>query len=316
MTVIEAVIQGIIQGVTEFLPVSGSGHLSIRQHFLGIQLPGDLFSGMLHLGTLIAVLILYRKTVWTLTKEVFKTINDIVHRRFRWQEMHESRRLLMMLLTGLAPLFLLLLPIPGTGIKMKDLSGVLAADHDVLVEGFAILATSTMLFLGIHSNRRMMRDKIVLDKTGMLTTTTGRKRLNVLDASLIGLSQFFAAMFPGLSRSGSALATGLTRGINKKTALDYSLVLGIPAILATVLASLKDVGSVQISALGIPQLVIGAAVSCVAGILGIKLLRWLVVSDKLGILAWYTLILGVLVLILGIVEKITKVGIFTGMPLA
>lgn len=316
MTIIDAIIQGIIQGVTEFLPVSSSGHLSISQHFFGIQLPGILFDIMLHLGTLIAVLALYRKTVWMLIKEFFKLIGDVVRGRFRWKEMDENRRLLMMLILGLVPLFLLFLPIPGTGMKVKDFSELLATDSDVLAEGFALIATSVLLFAGIHFNHKMTREKIVLDKKGMLTTTNGRRRLNILDALLIGIAQLLAAVFPGLSRSGSTMSVGLMRGISKKAALDYSFVLGIPAILAAVVVSLKDAGSEQVAAVGIPVLAIGAVVSCAVGFAAIKLLRWILAADKLNIFAWYTLAAGVLVVVLGIVEKITSVGIFTGTPLA
>ena len=114
MTIFDAALQGIIQGATEFLPVSSSGHLSISQHMFGIELPGILFDIMLHLGTLLAVVFVYRQLVWRLIKEFGSLCNDVIHQKFKWSEMNRDRRLLMMLIIGLLPLFLLpdLLPQP------------------------------------------------------------------------------------------------------------------------------------------------------------------------------------------------------------
>lgn len=115
MSIWEAIIQGIVQGATEFLPVSSSGHLALSQHILGVQLDSLLFDILLHLGTLIAVFAVYYKLIWRLIKAFFSLIADLVHGRFKWKEMDHDRRLLMMLIIGLLPLFLLFLPVPGTG---------------------------------------------------------------------------------------------------------------------------------------------------------------------------------------------------------
>ena len=154
MTILDAIIQGVIQGATEFLPVSSSGHLSISQHIFGIELPGILFDVMLHLGTLIAVVFVYRKLIWRLIREFFSLLGDLFRGRFRWSEMNADRRLIFMLIIGLLPLFLLFLPIPGTDMKLKDLSEQLASDSGIIVEGVALLMTSLLLFLGIWANKR------------------------------------------------------------------------------------------------------------------------------------------------------------------
>lgn len=314
MSIFDAIIQGIIQGATEFLPVSSSGHLSISQHIFGIELPGILFDIMLHLGTLIAVIFVYRNLVWRLIKEFFSLCRDLIHRKFKWSEMSHDRRLLMMLVIGLLPLFLLFLPIPGTGMKVKDFSEMLASDKGMVAEGLALLATSALLFLGIAANKRMKQEKTVVNREGKRVPAQGRKKIHTIDAILIGITQCLAAIFPGLSRSGSTLSVGLLRGINQQTALDYSFVLGIPSIAAAALVSLKDLGS-EGAAIGAAPLIIGMLTAMVVGFLAIKLLKWIVTTNKLEIFAYYTLIVGGVVTILGIIEHIMHQNLFTGNPL-
>lgn len=313
MTIFDAALQGIIQGATEFLPVSSSGHLSISQHMFGIELPGILFDIMLHLGTLLAVIFVYRQLVWRLIKEFGFLCADVVHGKFKWSGMNRDRRLLMMLIIGLLPLFLLFLPIPGTGMKVKDFSEMLASDSSILMEGLSLLLTSFLLFLGIHANKQN-RQKKVKNREGELVPFKGRKKLHTADALVIGFTQCMAAVFPGLSRSGSTLSVGLLRGVSQQTALDYSFVLGIPSIAAAALVSLKDVGSAGES-IGAAPLIVGMVVSAVVGFLAIKLLRWIVTTNKMEIFAYYTLIAGGIVTVLGIIEHIMGKNLFTGNPL-
>ena len=135
-----------------------------------------------------------------------------------------------------------------------------------------------------------------------------------MDAICIGVTQCLAAVFPGLSRSGSTLSVGLLRGINQQTALDYSFVLGIPSIAAAALVSLLDMGD-QAGAVGAGPLIAGIVTSAVVGFLAIKLLKWIVTTNKLRIFAFYTLFAGGIVTILGIVEHIVGKNLFTGLPL-
>lgn len=313
MTVFEAIIQGIIQGATEFLPVSSSGHLSISKHLFGIELPGILFDIMLHLGTLVAVVFVYRKLIWRLLKEFGSLCVDVVHGKFKWSEMNHDRRLIFMLIIGLLPLFLLFAPIPGTGMQLKDLSDQLGSDSSMLGEGLALLATSALLFLGIRADR-LTHKKTIQDRQGRRVQNPGRKKLHTVDAIVIGLTQCVAAVFPGLSRSGSTLSVGLLRGINQQTALDYSFVLGIPAIAAAAVVSLKDLGS-DGAAIGVAPLIAGVITAAIVGFLAIKLLKWIVTTNKLTIFAYYTLIAGTLVTVLGIIEHILNKNLFTGAPL-
>lgn len=312
MSIFEAIIQGIIQGITEFLPISSSGHLSISKHIFNIRMPGILFDIMLHLGTLVAVVFVYRHTIGNLIVEFFKLIGDLIHRRFKWGEMNDSRRLLIMLVIGLLPLFCLFLPIPGTEMKIKDLSELFATDNDIAVEGAALLVTALLLFLGIRASKRPNhRSRKRIGAHARREAVDERTAITLKDAIIIGVTQFFAAVFPGISRSGSTLSAGLMSGLKKQTALDYSFVLGIPAILAAAVVSVTDVASGDVEQIGgMHILIIGIVVSAVVGFFAIKLLRWLVKSDRLQIFAYYTLIVGAIVLIVGVAEHILGKNLF------
>ncbi|MCI9552056.1 MAG: undecaprenyl-diphosphate phosphatase [Acutalibacter sp.] len=313
MTIFDAILQGVIQGATEFLPVSSSGHLSISQHMFGIELPGILFDVMLHLGTLIAVVFVYRQLIWRLIKEFCLLVADLVRGRFQWSEMNEDRRLIFTLIIGLLPLFLLFAPIPGTDLKVKDFSELLAADSSIIAEGLALLATSVLLLLGVFANKQNSAGRHAAGRARG-KGAGGRKSLSVPDAIIVGLTQCLAAVFPGLSRSGSTMSVGLLRGVNQQTALDYSFVLGIPAIAAAALVSLKDVGAAG-EHIGAVPLLVGVVTAAVVGFLAIKLLKWIVTTNKLYIFAIYTFLAGAAVTVIGFIEQSTGTNLFTGKPL-
>ena len=128
MNLLDAIFQGILQGLTEFLPVSSSGHLAIYQHITGITENNLAFSVMLHIGTLAAVVTVYIKLIIKLFASVVSIIKKIFKRQFKWSEMTAEENLAMMIFVGLLPLFLLFLPIPGTGLKLKDLADKFTQD--------------------------------------------------------------------------------------------------------------------------------------------------------------------------------------------
>lgn len=308
MTIIEAIIQGIVQGATEFLPVSSSGHLSLAQHVMGVELDSLLFDIVLHVGTLIAVMAVYRKLIGRLIVEAFTMIGDIFKKRFSFKNMSEDRRLLLMLVVGLIPLVLLFLPVPGTDMKVKDLSDMWATDSNILVESFAFLGTSTLLFLSIFFGKK--NNKNENKKGSHFEMRRGRKQIYFFDAVVIGIAQFLAAVFPGLSRSGSTMSAGVIKGVDKSKALDYSFVLGIPAILAAAVLSLGDIASSGES-LSPEVLIAGLVASAVVGFLAIILLKWIVATDKMIIFAVYTLILGIVCIVISVIEMRSGMNIFS-----
>ena len=317
MSILDAIIQGIVQGLTEFLPVSSSGHLAITQHILGTSGDGNLFFNvMLHVGTLVAVIAFYYKLIWSLIKEFFSMIKDIFTGKFKWSKMNYERNLIMMLIIGLLPLFLLFVPIPGTDMKIKDLAEVLSASPILLVTAISLLVTSALLTIGIICNRRNSTKGGKHLKGAGKTGSNGRESYTILDAVCVGLMQVAAAVFPGLSRSGSTLAVGEMRGINKQKALDYTFILGVPSIVAAaLLEGIDAIKSPEGINVEVGVIIAGVIASAVVGYLAIVIFKWFLKSDKMSIFVIYTAIVGVAFIVISIIEMNTGVNLFTGAPL-
>lgn len=316
MNILDAVIQGIVQGLTEFLPVSSSGHLLISQHILGVRENNLFFNIMLHIGTLVAVLAVYWKKIFSLIQAFFRIISKTIKGQFKLKHMDADEQMVITLMIGLVPLFLFFIPIPGTGMNIKDIAGDLSSEKNIIIVGIALIVTSFMLFKGTRIKKYVTFSCInqeCLNNNGVLE---GKERISSLDALWIGITQFIAAIFPGVSRSGSTLSVGLMRGISKKTALDYSFILGIPAIVAAALVETKDaIEQNVISTMDITPVIIGMVVSAVVGFLSIKLFKWLLSTDKMIVFIIYTLVVGILAVGIGVIEEFKGVNIFTGLSI-
>lgn len=315
MNIFEAIVLGAVQGLTEFLPVSSSGHLAIFQHFFGLNDNNLFFNVMLHVGTLTAVCAVYWRLFLRLIKSFFMILKKVFTRKFKWSEMDADENLVMMLIIGLLPLFLLFLPIGG-GMKIKDLADIWNSDGYLIITAISLLVTSFLLIVGINANRKTT---ILYKSHGKLRADgAGRRKLNPVDAIFIGLFQAVAAIFPGVSRSGSTLTAGELRKINKQRALDYSFVLGTPAIIAAALLEGKDAlfpsdgSAVAIEFL--PTL-IGIITSAIVGFLAIRLFKWLLSTNRMYYFVLYTAGAGIICLIISIIELISGVNLFTQQPL-
>ena len=307
MTVIDAIIQGVVQGLTEFLPVSSSGHLNITQHILGVTEDNLFFNVMLHIGTLVAVCAFYYKLIWRLIKAFGLLIADIFRGRFKWKSMDEDRRMLIMLVIGLLPLFLLFLPVPGTGMKLKDYVESFNTDKYFIIVGICLLITSLLLLLGNMCSQGYIASKRH-EKYPL-----GRKSMTVGDAIVVGLVQCCATL-PGLSRSGSTLAAGQMRGVNKQKALDFTFILAIPSIIAAAVLEFKDVMDTPegLSNIDWVPVIVGMAVAAFVGYFSIVLFKWLLKTDKMIVFILYTAIVGAAVVTISIIEMNTGVNLFTG----
>ena len=306
--IIQNVILGIIQGLTEFLPVSSSGHLNIAEHLMGMSDGGVFLDVMLHIGTLAAVLVFYHKLIWRLIKAFFLLIKDIFTGKFKWSKMDGDRNLIFMLIIGLIPLFLLFVPIPeiAPGVeKVKDLADLFKESRFFIVTGFALLVTSLLLFIGIKCNKRQTGKHFQKDAESNYDGN-GRTRYGVLDAITVGIGQLFAALFPGLSRSGTTLAVGEMRGINKQAALDYTFILGIPSIIAAAVLEVKDVPKSALNTESIIAVLCGVVAAAVVGYFAIKLFKWLLKTDRMIIFVIYTAIVGLMVVGVSVYELLTN----------
>lgn len=281
MSGLQALLQGALQGLTEFLPISSSGHLSIFQYFTGLSgESGLLFTVLLHLGTLIAVFIAFWKTILELVVEFFHMLGEIFTGRFRLSQANPSQRMILLLIVSLLPLCFFIL--------FKDFYASLSSDNDITVEGLCLIVTGILLTLADRSRK------------GRKTAREMRFR----DALVIGVAQGIAPL-PGVSRSGSTVAAGMLMGLDRQYAVTFSFIMGIPAVLgANVLELGEALGSGSFELPLVPVL-IGVAAAVVFGIIAIKMVQWVVRTDKFKYFAWYTLTLGSVVTVFGIVELLS-----------
>lgn len=280
MSVIKAIILGIVQGVTEFLPISSSGHLSLFQHFLGVSGEGSLlFSVLLHLGTLIAVFIVFHKTIFELVVEAVALVKDIFTGKFKYKQLKGKKKMLVMFFFSCLPLLLLLIPV-GNDMKLMDWLGGLSEDDSILVEGFCFLITGALLLTSTYISKKK----------------TLNREVNTTDAFAVGLAQVFAAGFPGISRSGSTISTGMICGVSKEYMVEYSFILGIPAIVVANVVEFKD--AIEAGAqLELLPTIVGIIVAAVVGVACIKLLQWILKKDMWKYFGYYCLVIGVFTVI-------------------
>ncbi|MCL1882104.1 MAG: undecaprenyl-diphosphate phosphatase [Oscillospiraceae bacterium] len=288
MEYITILIQAIVQGLTEFIPVSSSGHLSVAQHFMSIEDHGLTISIVLHAGTLVSIFIAFRQAVYGIIREFFLSIVDIFTLKFSWSDMNDDRRMLFMVIIGTACL------IPASFFSSFFTAPI--GDGDIIFEGVAFTFTAMLLFLAD-------------------TCVKGIKQgsdMRVKDALLVGFFQV-VALFPGISRSGSTISVGLFRGLSRKTAVTFSFLLGIPAIAGGTL--LEGIELAQAYRDGVSDslnwgaLTLGFFVAMIVGLMAIKLVKYVVKKEKFKIFAIYVMTLGILCVIWGVFENITGITV-------
>ena len=309
MNIWEAIIQGIIQGLTEFLPVSSSGHLSLAQHVLPSTSSGtsdvgnQALSLFLHFGTLLAVFIVYREIIWKMILEFFGMCREIFTGKFVWKldQMNKERRMVIFVVVASAFAILLFLPVLGwmgleTGgepvKKFADLAEYFSNDNSIMAEGIFFTITGILILLATVFECRIGHSP--KNKDGVIT---------MRNACAMGIGQCIAAM-PGISRSGTTTTMGMLTGAEKNTALEFSFIMGIPAVLAANLLEVKDTDWSAVSGSTIAAIIVGVIVSAVVGVLAIKFLKWIVANDKFHYFGYYCLILGIVVIIVASVESI------------
>jgi undecaprenyl-diphosphatase len=258
MGVFEALILGAVQGITEFLPISSSGHLVLLQRLFGIKEPVLLFDTMVHGGTLLAVFIVLRED-----------IGNILRRP--WQP-----------LTG----FLVIATLPAVAAALVFKDPIENAFASAAALGFAFLITAAALAVSEILSQPPGRSGGPPLKSGDMTW---------LDALIIGCLQGIA-IIPGVSRSGLTLSGALSRGLERDFAARFSFLLSIPAILGALVFQLKDLGEGS-GGPGTLPLLAGTAAAAAVGFFSVKFMLKLVRERSLWGFAVYTALLGILILI-------------------
>lgn len=273
MSIWNAVILGLVQGLTEFLPVSSSGHLSILNNLFSMTMTDDghlFFDVLLHLGTLASICIVYWKDIRQMFFEVigFVNLGPLAGQR---QERYPAARMFFMIVMATIPMFLIL--------PVKDMIETLYYNNIFI--GVALVLTGCMLYVS---------DKM----------KEGRKSeggITVLDAIIIGLCQCVAVV-PGLSRSGTTITAGIATGLRRDFAVKFAFLMSLPAVLGANILSLVDAAKEGINWACVPAYLVGMVVATVSGIAAISLLKYIAQKGKFGGFAYYCWVMGVLSIIL------------------
>ena len=264
MSILSSMILGLVQGVSEFLPISSSGHLSLFQHFFNLATSdGSLFFDvLLHLGTLIAIFVYYWKDIVKLVKSLIHLIQCLFSKKERQKvkRLAPAERMVLMIIVATLPLFVIL--------PIKDL--VEGLYGNTIFVGCALLATGVILFL----SDRMARGK------------KGPKSATLLDALLVGVGQAVAVV-PGLSRSGTTISAGMLRGFSRRFAVRFSFLMSIPAVLGANILTIGDAVQQGIDTSMLPAYIVGTIVAAVSGYFAIRLVNLLADKGKFGNFAYY-----------------------------
>ena len=279
MTFLEAILLGIIQGLTEFLPISSSGHLVLAQQFLGLKEPLVFFDVMLHVGTLAAVLVVYREAIGKLAIGGLSTLGNSQF----WRE----PRTIFNTSTELKFIWLILLGTIPTGvIAVLFKSELESFFHEVRLVSIMLILTGVILQLPRLRKQEVKNSDDPTDK------------LKTWHAPLIGIAQG-CAITPGISRSGTTISLALFLGIPAKTAAEYSFLLSIPAILGAVVLKIRDVGDTTI-----PLHILGAGMlaSFIVGYIALRFLLVVLNRGKFSLFSYYCIALGLVSLLIALIQ--------------
>ena len=261
---LQALILGLVQGLTEFLPVSSSGHLAIGREILGVEAAEDLvFEITVHVATVLATIIVFRKQIWKLLCGLFK---------FKY---NDETDYILKICVSMIPVFIV-------GMFFKD--KVEALFTSLLVVGLALIVTAMLLlFSDIYGGR------------GKVAAKQYRNGIGWWQALTVGIGQAFAVI-PGLSRSGTTISTGLLCGVKREAVAQFSFLMVLVPILGEAFLDLVG-GDVAASSIGTVPLLVGFLAAFVSGLFACKVLIALVKKAKLRWFALYCALVGLAVII-------------------
>ena len=273
MTIIKALILGLIQGVSEFLPISSSGHLSIAGRLMGFDPEADSllsFNILLHVATLAAVFIVYRNDIWEMVKAFFGMCKDIFTGKGLRLKEFLYRRLIIMLIVA---------TLPAT--VAAFVLGDIIENPELWQIGIFLIITAILLFLS---------EKLAGGNTDLEKMSSKR-------AFGVGCFQALGTL-PGISRSGSTIVGGLFCGLDKKTAVRFSFLMSIPAILGALVLDIKDIFTAPSQTLSFLPVIVGMITAALSGYFAIKFLLRLVEKSKLSYFSIYCTLAGIFAIIL------------------
>jgi len=260
---IKAIILGIVQGLTEWLPISSTGHLKLIENFLGFEAARELvlFDVILHVGTLIVILVFFRR-------DVGKTLSAVVRLDFET----EYGRMVPLIVVGTVPTALI-------GIVFGEL--IKSTFREVLSIAVAFIFCGVILYsVRIGKERR--------EEVGYLT------------AVMMGVAQGIA-IIPGISRSGATIAVALLLGVKREKAFKFSFLLSVPAILGALgYTFYTEFGKLALTGLGLGEIIGSAVVAMFVGYFALKLLWKAIAQEKFHLFAFYCWLLGVTLILLSL----------------
>ena len=263
MSILHAVVLGVMQGLTEFLPVSSSGHLVLLQKIFGIEEPALFFDTMVHLGTLLAVFAVLWRDIWAILRRLFQPLT----------------------------LWLVVATVPAVVAALAFGKPIERAFETGQFLGFSFLLTAALLTVAeMLSRSSRARTGEELKKAG---------DMNLLDALVIGILQA-VAIAPGVSRSGATISGALARKLDRDFAARFSFLLSIPAILGAVVIQTKDLlkgGAAETAGVGAAAIIAGTVSAAIVGFFAIRLMLKIIRERSLFGFAIYTAALGILVLV-------------------
>lgn len=266
MSYLHAIILGLAQGLAEFLPISSSGHLTILQHFFGIE--GDsvvIFTILMHVGTLAAVFIIYWADIWALIKELFLTIWDLI--RFKGLKLKERpvRKLGVMIIIASIPTAII-------GLGFQDMFE--GFYETLLPTGIGLIITGIILWIAENPRKQ----------------GKGIEQMTWAHAVIIGTLQG-VAITPGISRSGSTLFGGLITGLDRAFAVEFAFLISIPSVLGSLILE-SDGAMESVLSNNMGPIAVGFIVSLLSGIFAIKVMITIVKKYSLRYFSAYVWVVG------------------------
>lgn len=272
-----AIVQGLVQGLTEFLPVSSSGHLVLVQTLFGdgVETNYMLFNVLLHFGTLLSVIVAFWKDI----KELFVEFFGWIHDGFKING-HPYRRFIVMLLLTIVPMFAIL-PIKST---LEE------AFSSPLLVGMLLLVTAAVLFLSEKAPKKHKTEE----------------NATWLDALIVGIGQCFAVL-PGLSRSGTTICTGLFRGFSRDFAVRFAFIMSLPVILGANILELVDVFKDPAAAMGdvsVACYLVGIIAAMLSGLAAIRMVRFVSKRGNFRPFVVYCTLIGTITIVVSLIKMI------------